>query len=85
MAPAAISATISNVARWFAQQPPKRVTDSEMSAFVRFTSQNSCAQGGCQALRREYLVGVEEPQDCDGQLGEEDQCQAEGELEQSGH
>ncbi len=28
-----------------------------------------------------YLIGVEETQNCYGQLGEEDQCQAEGELE----
>lgn len=33
------------------------------------------------SMETEYLIGVEEAQDCYGQLGEEDQCQAEGELE----
>lgn len=34
-------------------------------------------------LSDEYLLRVEEAQNCDGQLSEEDQCEAEGELEGS--
>lgn len=37
-------------------------------------AQNCLYRGG-------YLIGVKEAQNCDGQLGEEDQCEAEGELE----
>lgn len=90
MAPAIISAIISNVARWFAQQPPKHVWwilkwKLNMSTIVRFTSQNSSAQGECQAVAHEYLIGVEEAQNCNGQLGEEDQCQAEGELKKGAY
>lgn len=77
MAPAIISTNISNVARWFAPQPPKHVW--------WFTSQDSRVQRECQVLQHEYLIGVEEAQNCNGQLGEEDQCQAEGELEEGGH
>lgn len=38
-----------------------------------------------QARQHEYLIRVEESQNCNGQLGEEDQCQAEGELEKGGN
>lgn len=91
MAPAIIRTIISNVARWFAQQPPCGMCDGfrneklSMSATVWFTSQNSSAQGECQVLQCEYLIGVEETQNCNGQLGEEDQRQAEGELQKGGH